>query len=131
MSVLRPGDVAGLQFVRASLSFPDPYRLLQTGPTAKGLKAASRDAQGNRLIPDVVIEDGFCRLLNRALQPEERLIADSLGWTLAYAITMPVGSGVSADHRVQIGRRVFHCGPPQQAGEWATSITVVAEERSR
>lgn len=131
MSVLRPGDVAGLQFVRASLSFPDPYRLMRTGPGTKALKAASRDEQGNRLIPDVVIEDGYCRLLNRALQPEERLIADSLGWTMAYAISMPIGSLVDGDHRILIGRRLFHCGPPQEAGEWATAITVIAEERSR
>lgn len=131
MSVLRPGDVQSLQFIRASLSFPDPYRLVRTGPGTPALAAASRDAQGNRLIPDIVIEDGFCRLLNRALQPEERLIADSLGWTLAYAISLPVGTQANADHRIVIGTRVFHCGPAQQAGEWATAVTVVAEERSR
>lgn len=131
MSVLQPSDVAEIQFVRSSLTFTDLYRLLRTGPSTKGLQAAARDAQGNRLIPDVVIEDGYCRLLTRALQPQERLIADALGWTQAYAIQMPVGSLVSADHRIQIGERVFHAGPPAIGGEWATAITVIAEERGR
>lgn len=108
---LDPATVAELRDLTERIGFPDAYTVLRA--------VRQPDGQGGTvLLPDQPVESGFCRIDTTGLQPEERETARRLGWSVAYAVDMPLTTGLKASDKLRVnGRRTFHVQADPAKGE--------------
>lgn len=110
------------------IAFGDDYQLQAKNP-------AGVDSRNNPIFADpewVTIEAGSGKLRVTNLHPQERLIADQLGWSVAYAFALPASSLAQPEHRIVIDDfgRVLHIGGVIRGGRNRKRCIAVCEERS-
>lgn len=60
----------------------------------------------------------------------ERELADKLGWTVAYAIRLPLGTDVTPADKLVVSGRTFEIGGILKNGATATAMTAICQEQS-
>ncbi len=127
MPLFSPADIAELRTV-AELPFGDAYVVLRKSPTP------TRDSRGNRIDSTatdyVTVESGMGRLRTQGLQPNERIMAESLNAIAPYAIDLPIDTIADTPDRIAIGNRFFEVQGVLRAGSLGLIATAVCEERS-
>ena len=87
------------------------------------------DSAGGYTTTTVAVASGMCRLRALGLQPNERAVADRLGWVIAYAIDLPYEVNVTPADRIVIGgSRTMEVGGVVDEDVWSVQKTVVARE---
>ena len=87
------------------------------------------DAYGGSTSTDAITALVDCQLEERDLRPEERLIADRLGWSVAYAITLPYATVVTPHDRLIVnGERAFEVGGVAKGGASGIDQTAICQE---
>ena len=116
--------IAALRPKVESVSMPDWCDIRREMPGAA-------DEFGNPLPPTVsTIESRPCALRASGMQPNERALADRLGWSAPYAIDLEPGTLVTRADTIRLnGNRTFEVGGVVDEGSWAVVATVVCEER--
>lgn len=130
--VLGPADIAEFAFLHSDLVKTDPYRLIRTGPLDVHLAQLNKDLQGNRETLEVVIEEGFCRLVSASTrQADTVLVGGGISWKAAYRIQFDLDSQVDAETVVEIGSRRFGVDAVFEGGGLSLWREAHVEERSR
>jgi hypothetical protein len=120
--VLSPAEIVEFRFLFTDLAYPDPYEVLRT-------VSGGTDDFGNTLpATDAVVEIGACALIGSGLQPNERVIADRLGWTVSYAVTMPYDTLIEPADRIRVNGRIFEVGGVSKEGQWGIEATAIVQE---
>jgi len=131
VSLFSPADVVQLRGV-AELAFHDDYRVMRKNADVV------RDPMNNRVNSTGAdyrtVEAQKGNLRRSGLQPGERIIADRLGWTVAYAFDLPLDTLAQPQDRLEVDDvgtvRVFHIGGVIREGALALVATAIVEERS-
>ena len=123
MAIFSATDIAEFAALKDELAYADDYRIERAVVIAT-------DTRNNRTFEDQTVEEGTCRLRADGIRPQERIIADRLGWTVSAAIDLPYDTLATPDDRILIQGRTFHIGGVIREGNLGIDATAVCEERS-
>lgn len=108
--------------VTAEAAFPDTYTL------TRGLTVTS-DGMGGQTSTATTVESGGCVLLPGAQQPEERAIADRLGYQTPYVVLVPQDSGALATDTITVnGTLALHIGGVLGGSAWDITTRLVCTQ---
>lgn len=122
MSALAAADIAGFRALAEELALPDAYTLLRA--------TASSDGMGGQSVTTATVEGGMGLLMPGATRPEERAIADRLGYQAPYIAILPFATLATPSDRLTIAGRTLEIGGVFKGGEWGVLARLVCEERS-
>lgn len=123
MPLFSAADIADFAAMKDDLAYADAYRVEREVET-------SRDSRNNPVMEWQTVEAGTGRLRATNRQSQERIIADALGWTVAYAIDVPYDTIAANDDRLTIQDREFRIGSVIREGNFGIDATIICEERS-
>lgn len=120
-NVLSPQEVDELRALVADLSFPDQYQLERD--------ATVPDGKGGRTATARTVEAGACRLRASGWQPNERVAADRLSWTVPLAVDLPPATAATPADRLVVNGRRLEVGAVIRLGAWSLVATAICQER--
>jgi hypothetical protein len=119
--VLSAADITEFRGLLADLAWPDPYDVLR--PVGGGV-----DENGIMPTTEAVIETGMCALTASGLSPQERVIADRLGWTVPYVVELRIDTLLTPECRIRIDNRIFEVGGVSKEERWGLAASAVVQE---
>ena len=120
--VLTAAEMAELRDIHQDLGMPDSYAIKRPG-------APVSDGQGGSTRPLVTVESGVCLLKTGATQPDERLVAERMGWASPYTVQLPFDSTLTPADTLDVNGRTLNVGGVLRGGYLATAVRAVCEER--
>jgi hypothetical protein len=120
--ILTAADIDEFRFLVKDLAMPDAYDVLRT------VSGGTDEFGGTLPVTDAVVETGMCSLIAGGLQPSERVVADRLGWEVAYAVELPYDTLLTPEDRIRINGRPFEVGGVSKEGRWGLSAIAVVQE---
>jgi SPP1 family predicted phage head-tail adaptor len=121
--ILTAADIEEFRFLVKDLSFPDTYEVERP-------VEGSLDDMGQGTTTTATVEVGMCGLRAGGLRPQEQVIADQLGWAVAYSVDLPMETILTPADRIRINGRRFEVGGVVDEGRWAMNKSAVIQEQS-
>ena len=103
-----------------ALGFPDSYAVLR--------ETRVSDNRGGTTVTVTSVEAGSCALRTVGNQPEERALADRLGWSVPYSVDLPFSTILTPRDDLDINGRTFEVGGVLKGGAWAMTATAIVQE---
>ncbi len=119
--VLSATDVLGFRALKSDLSYPDVYTVSRATVVA--------DNRGGRITTWSTVEAGVCKLNTSGVSPQERVIAERLGWDAVYSVSLPNDTLLTPADRLVVNGRTMEVGGVTKGGAWGLAAIAVVQER--
>lgn len=118
--VLTDAEIAEFRGLVETLAMPDSFSIVRDTEVP--------DGAGGFTTTETTVASGDCRLRAGGLQPNERALAERLGWVVAYAVDLPYDIIITPSDRLMVNGRTFEVGGVVDSGVWAMTKVVIARE---